>query len=96
MEPLENFDKMSAFEAFSSNREAEPLRWSGLEPPEILTKMSAFEAFSSNLEARSGPCGWSPQRILTKISAFEAFSSDLIEARPWRGSDEEAEPRKKF
>ena len=50
-EPLENFDKMSAFEAFSSNLEAEPLRGSGLEPPEILTKMSAFEAFSSDLEA---------------------------------------------
>ena len=42
---------MSAFEAFSSDLEAEPLQGSGWSPQKILTKMSAFEAFSSNLEA---------------------------------------------
>ena len=42
---------MSAFEAFSSNLEAEPLKGSGWSPQKILTKMSAFEAFSSDLEA---------------------------------------------
>ena len=42
---------MSAFEAFFSDLEAEPLQGSGWSPRKILTKKSAFEAFSSNLEA---------------------------------------------
>ena len=41
-EPLENFDKMSAFEAFSSNLEAEPLQGSGAEPPENFDKNECF------------------------------------------------------
>ena len=44
MEPLENFSKMSAFDAFSSNLEAEPLRRSGVEPPENFDKNDCFRS----------------------------------------------------
>ena len=49
--PQKILTKMSAFEAFSCNLEAEPLQGSGWIPQKILIKMTAFEAFSSNLEA---------------------------------------------
>ena len=57
--------KMSAFEAFTSDLEAESLWGSGRSPRKILTKMSTYEAFSSNLEAeprwRSG--GRAPRKF---------------------------------
>ena len=43
---------MSAFEAFSSNLEAKPLRGSGAEPRKNFTKKGAYVEYSTgNLEA---------------------------------------------
>ena len=72
--PRKILTKMNAFEAFSSNLEAEPLQRSGGEPPENFDKNECFEAFSSNLQAGTlqlyGDQGAEPPENIDKNECF--------------------------